>query len=435
MAYATYSATEETAWAGFEAAKAAAASGYDAAVAAAGAVYQGAVQAADAQWQSTEDSAWAQEQSALTTAALAMQAGLDSAWTTYETAVQSALDAWQVIVDQAGVTFQAASSAAMEAWHTAADSAWATLQSVIDTANAAWQSTEQGAWSTYTAAVDAALSDWNSAEQTAASSLFSAVGSAWSAWTDGEEAAWDSYLSAISGEEYPCPGPRDDGPPGFGYGSPMPPTAEPPMRDSPYAYVSEVTEPSNPGMGPSGSTPPATTPPNSSGAPITMVSERKTGPAPAPTYDPAKWTNDTLTRKTNNCYSYALNRPTMPNGKPWPIPLQPGMLSGQMMAPFNYANDLNQAAIRDGARPMPKDGKVPAGWHKIQAAYDPSPGGDFHWYRQDADGTWSSKYGTNKTSELDALGRKITDPEKADRNYQKPGRNYSRTLPPLIVPN
>jgi hypothetical protein len=145
---------------------------------------------------------------------------------------------------------------------------------------------------------------------------------------------------------------------------------------------------------------------------------------------------------SNNCYSYALNRPNLPNGQPRPAGKpQPGEASGQTVDFGNYAGDLNEAAKRDNCavKDLPADGKVPPGYHKIQAFYDPN-GGDYHWYRQDADGTWSQKHGNAEVSNTDASGNVITDPTTADNNYNKiygarSGTNYSKHLPVLIAPN
>ena len=53
--------------------------------------------------------------------------------------------------------------------------------------------------------------------------------------------------------------------------------------------------------------------------------------------------------------------------------------------------------------------------------------GDYHWVRQNYDGTWSHKRGITEVTNLDASGNVIYDPNKADFNYgdQNPsGDNY-----------
>jgi hypothetical protein len=122
--------------------------------------------------------------------------------------------------------------------------------------------------------------------------------------SNGEEAAWDAYLSALSGEPYGTAGPRDDTPAysGFCYGLATPPTADPPLSESVPTYeVAQASAPSGSAAETPAATPPATTPPASAPAP-SAPSDRKTKPAPAPTYDPEYW-NSPLVRMTNNCYS------------------------------------------------------------------------------------------------------------------------------------
>ena len=44
---------------------------------------------------------------------------------------------------------------------------------------------------------------------------------------------------------------------------------------------------------------------------------------------------------------------------------------------------------------------------------------DYHFYRQDINGKWSHKMGNNEITNLDASGNIISNPELADRNYDK----------------
>ena len=52
-----------------------------------------------------------------------------------------------------------------------------------------------------------------------------------------------------------------------------------------------------------------------------------------------------------------------------------------------------------------------------------APGVDYHWYRQNPDGTRSHKPGTQPVRDVDASNVVITNPMTADRNYPKV--NYS----------
>ncbi len=166
-----------------------------------------------------------------------------------------------------------------------------------------------------------------------------------------------------------------------------------------------------------------------------------TNPSPSnqdgPTWDPTFW-NQPRIKKSNNCYSYALDQPYKADGtyrRPTGHP-KPGSAAGKPLKGHKYATDLNAAALRDvfGVKPLPPDGVVPKGYHKIQAFYDPSPNGDYHWYRQDSNGNWSQKHGNENVSNVDASGNPITDPTTANNNYRQ-NENYSESCPVLIAPN
>ncbi len=118
--------------------------------------------------------------------------------------------------------------------------------------------------------------------------------------------------------------------------------------------------------------------------------------------------------------------------------------------------DLNAAALRDnpyGVLPLAPGANPLPGYHRIQGFVDPQ-NGDYHWYRQDADLTWSQKHGNGYATNLDASGHVITNPVFADNNYSRPGaymgaptgviynpldygpgENYSVALPVLQAPN
>ena len=150
-------------------------------------------------------------------------------------------------------------------------------------------------------------------------------------------------------------------------------------------------------------------------------------------YEPYLWNSDSAIKSSNNCYSYALNRP-LGSDERRRLPGRPQPGTGM----FLKGCDINKEALNDsyGVKPLPANGVVPPGYHKIQGFYDPSARGDYHWYRQDSDGTWSSKHGNGDVDNVDASGpgHIITDPAHANNNYG-PSRNYSQALPVLIAPN
>jgi hypothetical protein len=57
------------------------------------------------------------------------------------------------------------------------------------------------------------------------------------------------------------------------------------------------------------------------------------------------------------------------------------------------------------------------GFKKIYAAVsNEDEENDFHFWRQDRDGSWSHKPGSNDPSQYDGNGHKITNPEQSNRN-------------------
>jgi len=69
------------------------------------------------------------------------------------------------------------------------------------------------------------------------------------------------------------------------------------------------------------------------------------------------------------------------------------------------------------------DAKCPAGMSKVAAVVD--KGVDYHWYRQDRDGYWSHKDGSNKVKTFDALKSPIFNPELASRDYRWQGSDLN----------
>jgi len=128
---------------------------------------------------------------------------------------------------------------------------------------------------------------------------------------------------------------------------------------------------------------------------------------PAPLYDPDRW-KDAV--KTNNCYSYAWDKRFPPGAESKP---QPGALSGK---PFKKltCDSIEGAAMRDGFKKSDGD-CCSRGYHKVKLfigsnIHLPGKAGmtpavaDYHWYRLDSNGMWSSKHG------LSPVGPQISDP-------------------------
>jgi len=179
-----------------------------------------------------------------------------------------------------------------------------------------------------------------------------------------------------------------------------------------------------------------------------------TCPRGGPPYQPDIWNRPGI-QENNNCYSYACDRMHGPipfryppvsspvRGKP-----QPGQYSGEPISgpPYNCA-DVIKKAKADGMEELDEHGCCRQGWHRVKAyvgdrirvqrrrtpqgttvSASRDAGADYHWYRQDAGGTWSHKPGGGEVSYLDASGQEISDPASANRDYtaggMRPGFNY-----------
>jgi len=131
-----------------------------------------------------------------------------------------------------------------------------------------------------------------------------------------------------------------------------------------------------------------------------------------------------MVQATHNCYSYFLDdlRVHPRAGKP-----QPGLYA---MGP-GYNNTVSCESVKKRVlkdNPMhvitwslekAKD-KCPKGHYKGFLAVN-SSGQDYHFYRQDSDGTWSHKPGGTAVSRTDANRKRIYNPVNADRMYGKRG--------------
>lgn len=93
-------------------------------------------------------------------------------------------------------------------------------------------------------------------------------------------------------------------------------------------------------------------------------------------------------------------------------------------------NEPGVKADNDPTKPAPE------GFIRIGAAIQDksSPGmNDWHFYRQLPDGSWLHKRGSGPVENVDASGKPIIDPQKANRNY--PGCNYDTWVGTMLVPD
>lgn len=134
---------------------------------------------------------------------------------------------------------------------------------------------------------------------------------------------------------------------------------------------------------------------------------------------------------STNCYAYAVDSPF---DHPYLQKPQPGNAAGVPMT-ANTVAELQSAAVADGMIRAPGSGVPPPreGYYIVAGVVD--PGVDYHWYRQDSNGTWSHKPGFCQVQVKDASGNPIVNPETADRDYSSMGVNYSEFAGYFYVPN
>ena len=135
--------------------------------------------------------------------------------------------------------------------------------------------------------------------------------------------------------------------------------------------------------------------------------------------------------ETNNCLSYALR------GNKLNLELikqckdvsgcnvnfeQPGAASGERKAMRNetlrtcpVVEKLTKSDLSKDFKDSTFYKKCPKGYSKVALVVD--KGTDYHWYRQNPDGTWSHKDGSNPVKNFDAKKRKIFNPKQASRDY------------------
>lgn len=132
------------------------------------------------------------------------------------------------------------------------------------------------------------------------------------------------------------------------------------------------------------------------------------------------WNAPQKMKECNNCYNYATNYPNSSFA-------QPGWASGIM-----NDNPYTCGGLLAGAE---ADGLSFAG-HSLAEARSRCDEGcclvalvlsdsDYHWYREDEDGTWSHKPGGTDAISVDGSGNPVTDPANANHNYSNlTGLNY-----------
>jgi hypothetical protein len=151
----------------------------------------------------------------------------------------------------------------------------------------------------------------------------------------------------------------------------------------------------------------------------------------------------------NNCYTYAINQPLNPYTKePYEIwdYCQPGYLGGKWVGSHIFPDfpnlielvkaDLNEIGydIRESTYEEyidDKDAWKVALCRREDNHWDP----DYHWYRQNLDGTWSHKLGWDSVKNMDESSQEIKNPEECDRGSYKIFMGFYMVYPSKAAEN
>ena len=112
---------------------------------------------------------------------------------------------------------------------------------------------------------------------------------------------------------------------------------------------------------------------------------------------------------TDNCYNYAAQESTGTFA-------QPGRAGGAQYSSI-AGSDLRAACVLDVIQDIEEPADVatlPDADNNCMIMLAIIPGVDFHFYRQDSDGTWSHKPGPRTPTNLDNSGATISNPRTAD---------------------
>lgn len=137
-------------------------------------------------------------------------------------------------------------------------------------------------------------------------------------------------------------------------------------------------------------------------------------------YEPDLW-NYSPVQYGTNCYSYALDNQVHPDSNTlWYM--HPGAAAGYTLTRDNLNADTIVAYVKADATALgftfteiKRDEYCPTGSYKVALVI--AQGEDYHWYRQNLDGTWSHKPGQTAVTDKDANQSTILNPETADRDY------------------
>lgn len=157
-----------------------------------------------------------------------------------------------------------------------------------------------------------------------------------------------------------------------------------------------------------------------------------------PVYNPAKFNHNPLIQRTHNCWAYGMDVLDPEQLRQCDGGTKKGcdLLYHQPGGTKDQAYQLRAAAGRScrtvrrlmrtdvpDMKPSSFSAKCPRGYSKIALVVH--PGEDYHFYRQDADGWWSHKDGSNKVKRVDSEGQPIWNPLTAARDYRPRGSDLN----------
>ncbi len=124
-------------------------------------------------------------------------------------------------------------------------------------------------------------------------------------------------------------------------------------------------------------------------------------------------TDWTINSKYNNCYAYAFDNHNVLSSKKD----IPGL--DDSIRPYT-CKSLVAGILSDhpNASIVNKSDSCPVGFHKVYLAVDDRPKqNDFHFWRQESEGHWTHKLGTQLPSNVDASHQMIHDPELSNKHF------------------
>ena len=140
-------------------------------------------------------------------------------------------------------------------------------------------------------------------------------------------------------------------------------------------------------------------------------------------YNPDLWSNSRVMYQTK-CYNYAFDLQVMP-GTNSLYTMKPGrgldVYSEWLDTELFTIDTVTEAVIQDSKSmgfmfiEIDKETRCNDGTYKVALVVD--NGKDYHWYRQNPDGTWSHKFGTGAVNCVDSASHVIYDPEKCFKVY------------------